>query len=185
MVLQRDQVTVWERHIKNTMLTRLDVSALIWGDFGLAQAADDLVHTFAGRRPKSVSLEELLGHGTLSRHPKGRQSTPQRFRWAQFGLVAKGGNAAYFFLWSNVKYHARNPSRFVFSLSSDAKLGPVRRGTWSAPDNRLISLHTTVNFGSFYDSFSAFAHISLCVMFLNSKICQLRLFKHATVDGRW
>ena len=70
------------------MLTRLNVSALIWGDFGLARAADDLVHTFAGRRPDLSPWKSYWAMGLCPDTPRKAIYT-QRFRWAQFGLVAR------------------------------------------------------------------------------------------------
>lgn len=92
MVLQRDQVTVWERHIKHTTLTRLNVSALIWREGGLWRGSGCRWSGpyFSWTPSKSVSLEELVGHRTLSRHPERQGNVQHRaFRWARLGLVLR------------------------------------------------------------------------------------------------
>lgn len=96
MVLQRDQVTVWERHISNTMLTRLDVSALISGDFGLARAADDLVHTFAGQRPNLSPWESYWAMGLCPDTPRKALYTTV-LQMGSIWIGCKGGSAAYLF----------------------------------------------------------------------------------------
>lgn len=97
MVLQRDQVTVRERHIQNTMLTRLNVSALIWGDFGLARAADDRVYTFAGRRP-NLSLLGRVTPWDFVQTPQGRKHCTTVLQMGSIWTGCKGGERLCFFM---------------------------------------------------------------------------------------
>lgn len=182
MALQRDQVTVWERHIKNTMLTRLNVSALIWGYFGLARAADDLVHTFAGRRPNLSPWKSYWAMGLCPGTPRKAIYTAV-LQMGSIWIGCKAWKRCDIFLWSNFKYlHGICLVSFI-----------IRCKSWPAvlvldqPRTIFWSPHQTVNFHSFYDFFffffSKFAQCLLCLVFLNLKTCQFCLFKHN--DTSW
>lgn len=88
------------------MLTRLNVSALIWRSFGFARAADDIVY-FCWTVSKPVSLEELQGHGTLSRHSKEGSLDRSSSDWL-----------CVCFLWSHLKYVKWNLTSFFIIRSN-------------------------------------------------------------------
>lgn len=78
------------------MLTRLDVSALISGDFGLARAADDLVHTFAGQRPNLSPWKSYWAMGLCPDTPRKALYTTV-LQMGSIWIGCKGGSAAYLF----------------------------------------------------------------------------------------
>lgn len=96
MVLQRDQVTVWERFLK-CHLDEIERVSFNLGDFGLARAADDLVHSLAGQRPNLSPWKSYWAMGLCPDTPRKAVNTPPGFRWAQRGLVARGRGHAYLF----------------------------------------------------------------------------------------
>lgn len=151
-VLQRDQVTVWERHIKNTMLTRLNVSALIWGAFGLARAADDLVHTFTGRRPNLSPWKSYWAVGPCPDTPRmAIYTTALQMGSIWIGCRAETPHTVFYDQMSNICVEFVS---FVFYHQMQKLAG--FSGAWSA-GAIFWSSHKTVNCCSFYDSFTKFA----------------------------
>lgn len=180
---------MWERHIKKYHIDEIEYVSFNLGDFGLARAADDLVHTFCWMPSKSVSLEELLGHGTLSRHPNEgnlhhRASDGLNLDWLQ------GVEAMCVFIFScfmiKCKISAWNLSLDLFFFYHPMQKLASLSSSWSSSTN-FWCWHQTVNFlFFFYDFLSVGLRSARCVWcFEDSVICHLSLFEHVTVDTRW
>lgn len=173
MVPQRDQVTVWERFLK-CHLDEIESVSFNLGDFGLARAADDLVHSLAGQRPNLSPWKSYWAMGLCPDTPRKAVYTPPGFRWAQRGLFARGPRARIFVFTIKCLISGWNCACFV--LSSDGKVGCLR---WclTSPDNLLIStsghkfwrwsLHTSCS----ASWFKTWRVISAC-----------NLFRHGTED---
>lgn len=143
---------MWERHIKKYHVDEIEYVSFNLGDFGLARAADDLVHTFCWMPSKSVSLEELLGHGTLSRHPNEgnlhhRASDGLNLDWLQ------GVEAMCVFIFScfmiKCKISAWNLSLDLFFFYHPMQKLASLSSSWSSSTN-FWCRHQTVNFLFFF-----------------------------------
>lgn len=128
---------------------------------------------FCWTAPKSVSLEELVGHGTLSRHPKeGRlhHSTSDGLNLDWVG----GWKCCIFVLQSNDKY-LDGTCLLLFYPNMQKLAGCC--GAWPTQSTFWFP-HQTVNF---------YKLLTVLVLSddLQLKMCQLCLFKNGTEDTSW
>lgn len=151
MVLQRDQVKVWERHIKNAMLTRLNVSALIWGT--LAELGLQMIWSILLLDGVQICL---LGRVTGPWDTSRKAISTTVLQMGPFWIGCKRGSAVIF-----VSDQMLNIC-MKFVSSSDAKVGRLFCFLISH-DNLLIS---TSDFKSLFFVWFLFSKSTQCLQCL-------------------